>query len=195
MYSNSLLVLLNSRIRIVGGRGENEPDQSFNSLHLRSGSTAVRLPVSSRNIKESTGVHVEEQTWVHTDGGETIAMDEVGRVWYITAPLSYPTHDDYRLPPLRKLNHWLEDIYIQLHISLATVQRRSRTFLYRNQFVLGVACPVSCIGSDYVVCIMELSDGWMTYALRGSQQAQSPYTEQAGVKRSTSCCPTVESES
>ena len=77
MYSNSLMVLLNSRIRILGSRSERGTgEDSYNSLHINnSGPAAVHITPRSAAIGLGGGVHVHEQTWTRTDG-ETIVMHD-----------------------------------------------------------------------------------------------------------------------
>ena len=71
LYSNSMLVILNSRIRIVGGRNSSSrSDNTFIEL-----GTSGRHPVrfAPRSVGDVTtfgtvGVHVQEETWVDRDG-------------------------------------------------------------------------------------------------------------------------------
>lgn len=74
MYSNTLMVLFNCRIRIVGGRGQGDEDDSINTVNLVATrpSTALRLPMSPRGARPTTaggraGIHIEQETWIHSD--------------------------------------------------------------------------------------------------------------------------------
>lgn len=83
MYSNSLLVLLNSRIRIIGSRSERSTgEESYNSVHLdhlnsRRGG-AFRL--TARSAVDFGGVHVREETWIHADREAVAVEDQVSLV-------------------------------------------------------------------------------------------------------------------
>ncbi|OSD00958.1 hypothetical protein PYCCODRAFT_1468921 [Trametes coccinea BRFM310] len=86
LYSNSLLVLFNSRIRIVGGRGMavSFHSQSFASVlpkvqrgggEAAAPARAVNFPTRAQAVSALDGVHVEEQTWTVTDP-ESFQMEE-----------------------------------------------------------------------------------------------------------------------
>jgi hypothetical protein len=69
-YSNSLMVLFNTRIQIIGARDarENLPltmGISLSSMHIRSDSTRHSTVLRLDNI------HVQEEVWVETDEGTT----------------------------------------------------------------------------------------------------------------------------
>jgi hypothetical protein len=79
-YSNSLMVLFNTRIRIIGGRdvGGNVPSAMhvpLSSMHIRSNDTrhsaAPRLG----------SIHVQEEVWVEADEGTT--LEEVSVIYDI----------------------------------------------------------------------------------------------------------------
>ncbi|CDO78113.1 hypothetical protein BN946_scf184611.g5 [Trametes cinnabarina] len=81
LYSNSLLVLFNSRIRIVGGRGMDPllSGDSFASVlpKTQPGGSSRKVNLSTRTQLASniSGVHVHEQTWIATDP-ESIELKE-----------------------------------------------------------------------------------------------------------------------
>ena len=77
LYSNSLLVLLNSRMTILGSRAANSGAEDAYRAHsfMLPAPQSRRPDVGSRGTQNS-GVHVHEQTWFHTDHGsaEMIAL-------------------------------------------------------------------------------------------------------------------------
>jgi hypothetical protein len=79
LYSNSLLVLFNFRIRILGSRGtKNITENSYVGSNIKA-STSGGGRATGRNASTPlNGVHVYEQTWIHTDhiGTEMIALED-----------------------------------------------------------------------------------------------------------------------
>lgn len=77
MYSNSLMVLLNSRIRIIGSRSESySMEDSHHSVHLNKSRPGAAIHLTSRNAAVNfSGVHVQEETWTRTDG-DVIPMED-----------------------------------------------------------------------------------------------------------------------
>ncbi|EKM52282.1 uncharacterized protein PHACADRAFT_260563 [Phanerochaete carnosa HHB-10118-sp] len=85
LYSNSLLVLFNSRIRIVGGRNATYPiGSSYSSAATKSQpgahSTFRAVQWGSHGAATTTagslgGVHVQEESWIGTDP-ESIQMED-----------------------------------------------------------------------------------------------------------------------
>ncbi|KAI8980782.1 hypothetical protein BD414DRAFT_493265 [Trametes punicea] len=81
LYSNSLLVLFNSRIRIVGGRGmdASQPSELYASVLPKSqpGTTARTVNFNPHAQASGTlnGVQIHEQTWVATDS-DSIELKE-----------------------------------------------------------------------------------------------------------------------
>ena len=66
VYSNSLLAILNSRIRIVGGR--EAPENSNGKLHISLGqSTGISGGSDNSGTQRVATVHVREEVWVHSD--------------------------------------------------------------------------------------------------------------------------------
>lgn len=71
LYSNSLLVLFNTRARVVGGR--NWTPDVIHELRRDSNAPTQQMPVSldARSAASSLGgVHVHEEIWVNTDDME-----------------------------------------------------------------------------------------------------------------------------
>lgn len=94
MYSNMLMVLFNSRIRILGSRASksvSEEGYNMNGINPQS----VRLPDGSaggRRVARNTpialsGIRVEEQTWIHTDQ-RNVAAEEEEQVRYFLCLLA-----------------------------------------------------------------------------------------------------------
>ena len=90
LYSNSLLVLFNSRIRIVGGRNDINGGDSYSSIAPKRRSTSgphatsvphggglhwVRSPRSANGAPPFGGVHIHEQRWISTDA-EAIELQD-----------------------------------------------------------------------------------------------------------------------
>lgn len=72
LYSNSMLVILNSRIRIIGGRNPIPGDTIAVDV---SGSYRSGPKFATRRSELTTlgGVHIQEQTWTES---ESIPMEE-----------------------------------------------------------------------------------------------------------------------
>ena len=74
LYSNSFLVILNSRIKIVGSRNRTQDHSyvSYRGGNARAGGTnsAVNpVVLSPRTAAQALGgIRIEEETWVTTDG-------------------------------------------------------------------------------------------------------------------------------
>ncbi|EKM52232.1 uncharacterized protein PHACADRAFT_198296 [Phanerochaete carnosa HHB-10118-sp] len=77
LYSNSLLVLFNTRMHIRGGR--NGPSHvhtgppvraSIRSASHAAAAVSLGAPGGATTMSSFGGVHVHEQVWVHTDGME-----------------------------------------------------------------------------------------------------------------------------
>ena len=76
LYSNSMLVILNSRIKIVGGRNSSSRGASEGSAFIELGTSGrhpVRFAPRSAGARGelstfgTVGVHVQEETWVERD--------------------------------------------------------------------------------------------------------------------------------
>lgn len=78
IYSNSVLAIFNSRIRIVGGREETENGQNLH-LSLRPGtypgSAGASIPVSQLGA-----IRIQEDVYVHTDVSTMHTSSLVGSI-------------------------------------------------------------------------------------------------------------------
>ena len=90
LYSNSMLAIFNSRIRIVGGRNDINGVDSYSSIAPKRRSTSgphatsaphgsglhwVRSPRSANGTPPFGGVHIHEQRWISTDA-EAIELQD-----------------------------------------------------------------------------------------------------------------------
>lgn len=75
LYSNSMLVILNSRIKIIGGRNSSSrSDNTFIELGTNGRHPVRFAPRTAGDLSTfgSVGVHVQEETWIERDAGEQV---------------------------------------------------------------------------------------------------------------------------